>query len=352
MEPNEHGRAGAGRDEAEATGHAGEIEKLAGGTWMALTTGQAALRAASHYLDPAELAERERRLAEQRSQTIEQLHLLARDLHADSPLLHWLDAATSTRRLLGLPSAVKACLFDLDSVLTTSANVHAAAWADTFDAFLLMRTARHPELFIPFDRDSDYQAYLAERPRLDGVRAFLASRGISLPEGSADDPPGAPTVHGLANRKAQALERHLISEGVGAYIGSRCYLEAAHIVGLRSAVVSASASTAEILERTEMAPLIDQRIDAAVIESEQLAPKPAPDTLTAACRALGVEPAETADFETTAAGVLAARGAGIGLVVAVEREGPDDALRAARPDVVVNDLAQLLERPENGYGSA
>jgi beta-phosphoglucomutase-like phosphatase (HAD superfamily) len=101
-----------------------------------------------------------------------------------------------------------------------------------------------------------------------------------------------------------------------------------------------------------MAPLIDQRIDAAVIESEHLAPKPAPDTLTAACRALGVEPAETADFETTAAGVLAARRAGIGLVVVVEREGPDDALRAAGPDVLVNDLAQLLERPENGHRSA
>lgn len=334
-------------DAVEATGRAAEIERLAGESWMALEAGEAALRAASHYLDPADVRERRRRFAEGRAQTTDQLHRLARDLHTDSPLLHWLDSPTATRTLLGLPIGVNACVFDLDSVLTTSTNVHVAAWADTFDSFLLAGAARQREPFIPFDRDGDYHAYLAQRPRLDGVRAFLASRSISLPEGGPDDPPDAKTVHGLANRKTRALQRHFASEGVAAYIGSRCYLEAAHLVGIRRAVVSASANTDEILERAELTHLIDERIDAHTIGSEQLAPKPAPDTLIAACRLLGVDPADTADFETTPAGIHAARSAGIRLVIAVERDGIVDALHAAEPDVIVNDLGQLLEHRDN-----
>ena len=280
----------------------------------------------------------------ERAETIDQLHGLARDLHTDSPLLHWLDAPTPTRGLLGLPSGVRACVFDLDSVLTTSTTVHAAAWADTFDSFLLARAGRQRDRFVPFDRNGDYEPYLAEQPRLDGIRAFLASRGIRLPEGAPDDGPDAETVHGLAKRKTAALQHHLAREGVAAYIGSRCYLEAAHLVGIGRAVVSASANTIEILERAGLTHLIDERVDAHTIDSEQLAPKPAPDTLIAACRMLCVDPSETADFETTHVGIRAARSARIGLVVAVEREGAAHALQAANPDVVVNDLAQLLER--------
>jgi HAD superfamily hydrolase (TIGR01509 family) len=333
-----------GGDEAEATGPAAEIERLAGGSWMALEASEAGLRAARHYLDPADVDERERRLAGERAETIDQLHGLAGDLHTDSPLLHWLDAPTATRRLLGLPNGVRACVFDLDSVLTTSTTVHVAAWADTLDSFLLARAGRQRDRFVPFDRNADYQPYLAERPRLDGIRAFLASRGIRLPEGGADDGLDAETVHGLAARKEAALQRHLAREGVAAYIGSRCYLEAAHLVGLGRAVVSASANTIEILERAGLTHLIDERVDAHTIDSEHLAPKPAPDTLIAACRMLGVDPAETADFETTGVGIRAARSAGIGLIVAVEREEAANDLHAADPDVVVNDLAQLLER--------
>src|SRR5207342_2407383 len=119
---------------------------------MALEAGEAGLRAARHYLDPADVGERERRLAGERAETIDQLHGLARDLHTDSPLLHWLDVPTATRRLLGLPSGVRACVFDLDSVLTTSTTVHLAAWADTFDSFLLARAGRQGDWFVPFDR--------------------------------------------------------------------------------------------------------------------------------------------------------------------------------------------------------
>jgi HAD superfamily hydrolase (TIGR01509 family) len=341
--------AGAGRDERAGdetgtTAPASQIERLAWRSWMALEAGEAALRAASHYLDSAEVHERERLLAVERAETVAQLHRLAHDLHTDSPLLHWLDAPTATRKLLGLPIGVAACLFDLDSVLTTSTGIHVAAWADTFDSFLLARAARQPEPFIPFDRDADYQVCLAERPRLDGVRIFLDSRGIRIPEGDPGDPPDAETVHGLASRKSEAVQHHLGREGVAAYVGSRCYLEAAYLLGLGRAVVSASAHTTEILERAGLTHLIDQRIDAHTIDSERLAPKPAPDTLITACRLLGVDPAEAADFETTPAGIHAARSAGIGLVIAVDREGADDALHAAGPDVIVSDLGQLLER--------
>jgi HAD superfamily hydrolase (TIGR01509 family) len=330
-------------DEVEATGWAAEIERLAGRSWMAFSAGEVALRGASHYLDPEQVRVRVERLAKERAETIDQLHGLARDHHTDSPLLHWLDAPTAARRLLGLPNEVTACVFDLDSVLTTSPSLHTAAWADTFDSFLLARAARLGEPFIVFDRHADYRNYVAERPRLEGVREFLASRGIRLPEGEAEDAPTAETVHGLANRKEQALEQHLAREGVAAYIGSRCYLEAAHLVGIGRGVVTSSANTTEILERAGLTHLIDQRVDAAMIAAEELASKPAPDTLIAACRRLGVDPDQAADFETTPAGIQAARAAGFRTVIAVEREGPVEALHDANPDVVVNDLAQLLE---------
>jgi HAD superfamily hydrolase (TIGR01509 family) len=336
-------RSVRGGDEVEATGWAAEIERLAGGSWMAFSAGQAALRGASHYLDPELVRQRAEQLAQERAETIDQLHGLARDHRTDSPLLHWLDAPWATRRLLGLPDEVMACVFDLDSVLTTSTGVHIAAWADTFDSFLLARAARLGEPFRPFDRDGDYPAFVAARPRLDGVREFLASRGIRLAEGDADDPADVETVHGLANRKEQSLERHLAREGVAAYIGSRCYLEAAHLVGIGRAVVTASANATEILGRAGLMNLVDQRVDAGTIAAERLASKPAPDTLLAACRLLGVKPERAADFETTPAGIEAARSAGFRTVIAVEREGMVEALHSANPDVVVNDLAQLLQ---------
>jgi HAD superfamily hydrolase (TIGR01509 family) len=330
-------------DQVEATGWAAELERLAGGSWMALSAGEIALRRASHYLGSEALQERAHRLAAERAATLGQLHGLARDHHTDSPLLHWLDEPIVTRRLLGLPPGVKACVFDLDSVLTTSTSVHIAAWADTFDSFLLARAARLREPFVPFDRDRDYVAFVAERPRLDGVRAFLTSRGIRMAEGRGDDAPDAETVHGLANRKEQALEQHLTRDGVAAYIGSRCYLEAAHLVGIGRVVVSASANTTEILDRAGLAHLVDARVDAATIAAGRLASKPAPDTLVAACELLGVDPEDAADFETTPAGVAAARAAGFRAVIGIQREGPADELHSAAPDVVVNDLAQLLE---------
>ena len=185
---------------------------------------------------------------------------------------------------------------------------------------------------------------MEERPRLDGVRDFLASRGIRLAEGDARGLRRTPRrCTASPTARSRRCERHLAREGVAAYVGSRCYLEAAHLVGIGRAVVTSSANTNEILARAGLTHLVDQRVDAGTIAAERLASKPAPDTLIAACRLLGVEPERAADFETTPAGIEAARSAGFRTVIAIEREGPAEALHAANPDVVVNDLAQLLE---------
>jgi beta-phosphoglucomutase-like phosphatase (HAD superfamily) len=325
--------------------HGPDLATLAGRSWMALETAQTALHAAQPHLSGEEIAERSRRLAAERVHTIHQLQALAHDEHADAPLLHWLAAPWISRRMLGLPDGVTACVFDLDSVLTTSSAVHAAAWAETFDPFLLERSERSHRPYVPFDRQHEYDAYLAGRPRLDGIRAFLASRGIGLPEGSDADPAGAPTVHGLATRKNRLLQRSLAAQGVDAFVGSRCYLEAAHLLGVHLAVVSASSNTEEILELTQLDHLIERRVDGATIAAEGLAPKPAPDTLLAACRALDVDPADAVDFETTLAGVSAARASGFRLTVGVDRDGDTYALWASDSDLVVRDLVELVPEP-------
>jgi beta-phosphoglucomutase-like phosphatase (HAD superfamily) len=322
--------------------HGPDLATLAGRSWMALETAQVALRAVADRLDPHDIAERNQRLIVERAHTIRQLQALADDEHTDAPLLHWLAAPWVSRRMLGLPDGVKACVFDLDSVLTTSAAVHTAAWAETFDPFLLERSERYHRPYIPFDRQHEYEAYLAGRPRLDGIRAFLASRGIGLAEGSAADPADAPTVHGLAARKNEILQRKLAAQGVDAFVDSRCYLEAAHVLGVHLAVVSASANTQEILELTQLDHLIEQRVDGNTIAAEGLAPKPSPDVLLAACHALDVDPADAVDFETTLAGISAARASGFRLTIGVDRDADTAALWASDSDLVVSDLVDLV----------
>ena len=328
--------------------HGPDLATLAGRSWMALETAQAALRAATPYLDAQETAERSHRLVEERKRTIQQLQGLAHDEHADAPLLHWLATPGISRGMLGLPDGVTACIFDLDSVLTTSADIHAASWAETFDPFLLERSERSHRPYIAFDPNRDYEMHLAGRPRLDGIRAFVTSRGIALPEGSEDDPAGTPTVHGLARRKNEILQRRLADQGVDAFVGSRCYLEAARVLGVHRAVVSASANTAEILERAQLDHLIEQRIDGTTIAADGLAPKPSPDTLLAACRALDVDPSNAVDFETTLAGISAARAGGFRLAIGIDRNGNADALRASDSDLVVSDLVALVRKPALG----
>jgi beta-phosphoglucomutase family hydrolase len=243
---------------------------------------------------------------------------------------------------LGLPRTIRACLFDLDGVLTRTARVHATAWKEMFDAFLRDRAAQREEPFVPFD-PLDYRGYIDGKLRHDGVRSFLTSRGIELPEGAATDPPGATTVHGLGNRKNELVLSLIRTKGVDVYDGSVRYVRATGDAGLRRAVVSASANTRDVLEATGIADLFEVRIDGIVAAEHHLRGKPAPDTFLAAAKALEVDAGEAAVFEDALAGVAAGHAGGFGFVVGVDRVGQADALRERGADIVVRDLAELLE---------
>lgn len=247
--------------------------------------------------------------------------------------------------MLGLPTGVRGCLFDLDGVLTRTAQVHDAAWKEMFDAFLRERSAREGQPFVPFDPVSDYDEYVDGKPRLDGTRSFLAARGIILPEGGSDDPPDAETVHGLARRKNEIVKRRIASGGVEAYDGSVRYVRAVRDAGLRRAVVSSSRNCHDVLVAAGIDDLFEARIDGVVAEREHLRGKPAPDGFLAGARALGLDPGAAAVFEDALAGVAAGRAGGFGFVVGVDRAGQADALREHGADVVVSDLAELLDRP-------
>jgi beta-phosphoglucomutase family hydrolase len=241
--------------------------------------------------------------------------------------------------VLGLPDAVRACLFDLDGVLTKTAEVHARAWTQTFDAFL----AQHGQ--PPFDLVKDYDEYVDGKPRLDGVRDFLASRGIELPEGSPDEHPeasDAQTVQGLANAKNEIVLRLIRHDGVEPYEGSVRYLRAARDAGLRRAVVSSSHNCHDVLVAAGIEDLLEVRVDGVVAEERHLKGKPAPDTFLEAAKILGVAPEHAVVFEDALAGVQSGHDGGFGYVVGVDRAGQRDALLAHGATVVVDDLADLL----------
>src|SRR5437763_1254261 len=170
--------------------------------------------------------------------------------------------------MLGLPDGIRACLFDLDGVITDTARVHAAAWKEMFDAFLSERAERSGEAFVPFDPARDYDEYVDGKPRYDGVRSFLAARGIDLPEGSPDDAPDRETISGLGNRKNEIVLRLIREDGVDAYPGSVRYLQAAVDAGLRRAVVSSSTNCRDVLEAAGIEHYLEERIDGVVAEGE------------------------------------------------------------------------------------
>ena len=246
--------------------------------------------------------------------------------------------------MLGLPDHVRGCLFDLDGVLTRTASVHAAAWKQMFDEFLRRRAAATGEPFVPFDSARDYAEYVDGRRRLDGTRAFLASRGITLPEGDADDPDDADTVNGLSNRKNNLVLHLLATDGVEVFEGSVRYVQAVQQAGLRRAVVSSSANTAQVLDSAGITQLFEARIDGLVAREQNLAGKPAPDMFLAGADALGLAPEQSAVFEDALAGVAAGRAGRFGFVVGVDRAHQADALREHGADVVVADLSELLDR--------
>jgi beta-phosphoglucomutase family hydrolase len=239
--------------------------------------------------------------------------------------------------MLGLPDTIRACLFDLDGVLTQTATVHASAWKQMFDEYLRSR----PEPFHEFTQD-DYEEYVDGKRREDGVRSFLASRGIQLPEGTPEDPPGKETIVGLGNAKNEQVQRLIREQGVKTYEGSVRYVNAARDAGLRRAVVSSSANTHDVLRVTGIEHLFEEVVDGVVAAREGLAGKPAPDTFLAGARALGADPAHAVVFEDALAGVEAGRAGGFGFVVGVDRVGHAAELSEHGADVVVSDLAELL----------
>jgi beta-phosphoglucomutase family hydrolase len=244
---------------------------------------------------------------------------------------------------LKLPDAIRACLFDMDGVLTETAKVHAAAWKQMFDAYLKERAERTGADYKPFDAGADYDRYVDGKPRYDGVKSFLASRGIELPQGAPDDPPDGETVDGLGNRKNRLVMSVIRDKGVDAYPGSVRLVEAVRKAGLRTAVVSSSTNTAEVIKAAGIEPLFDAMVDGNTVEREHLKGKPAPDAYLAAARDLGVDAAHAAVFEDALAGVESGRAGKFGFVVGVNRAHQADALREHGADVVVDDLAELLD---------
>jgi beta-phosphoglucomutase family hydrolase len=248
----------------------------------------------------------------------------------------------STDALVGLPERVRACLFDLDGVLTETAEIHAAAWKEMFDAYLKARAERSGETFVAFDEVADYDTYVDGKTRADGARSFLESRHISLPDGAPGDPAGEETVKGLGNAKNEIVLRKIRVDGVEAYEGSVRYVRAVREAGLHRAVVSSSANCIDVLVAAGIAELFEARIDGVTVEVDHLAGKPAPDTYLAAARALGVHPGQAAVFEDALSGVEAGRAGRFGFVVGVDRVGQAEALRAHGADSVVTDLTELL----------
>jgi beta-phosphoglucomutase family hydrolase len=244
--------------------------------------------------------------------------------------------------MLGLPPDVKACLFDMDGVLTSTATLHAAAWKQMFDEYLQGRASAQGEPFVPFEQ-KDYLNYVDGRARALGTRTFLASRDIELPEGGPDDPPTAETVQGLSNRKNELVLAKIAEGKVQVYDGSVRYVEAVRAAGMPTAVVSASANTAQVLEVAGIAHLFDARIDGLVAQERGLSGKPAPDTFLAGADAVGATAATSAVFEDALAGVEAGRAGSFAFVVGVDRVGQADALREHGADTVVSDLGDLLD---------
>jgi beta-phosphoglucomutase family hydrolase len=251
----------------------------------------------------------------------------------------------SPRDRIKLPPQITACLFDLDGVLTKTAVVHAHAWKQMFDEFLKKRSEASGEPFREFDIDTDYNEYVDGKPRYDGVRDFLASRGITLPEGSDDDPPAAETVHGLGNRKNDLVLELIERDGVEPYEGSIRFARLAGEAGLHRAVVSSSANTKAVLKVVGIEDLFEAVIDGVVTEEKHLNGKPAPDTYLAGAEAVGVEPAAATVFEDAVSGVESGHAGKFGYVVGVDRihhAHHAEALREHGADVVVSDLDELI----------
>ena len=315
-----------------------DLDRVGSGWQQALDAAERALGAADTSLPRPSLAQRRKALALERRQTAAMLSRLA---HATGSLPEpWLSPVPVTTEMLGLPRHVRACLFDLDGVLTDSTVVHASAWGVVFDDFLQRLNEKTGWHFIPFT-NKDYRAYMDGRPRLQGIHAFLSSRGIGLPDGRPDDAADADTACGLARHKGEALARGLRQRGVNALPGSRRFLVAAGHARVMRSVISASTNTLSMLELAGLSRLVDDCLDADTIRVEQLRSRPAPDLLLAACARLDVRPEEAVTLTHSEAGVTAGHAAGLTVIGVAGGDQAERLERAADP--VVPSLNALLD---------
>jgi HAD superfamily hydrolase (TIGR01509 family) len=313
-----------------------EVDRLADEWQWALDAAVDAVADSDRSYSLSERRRLGRALRRERAETSALLAELAKEQHV--PGAPWIATGHVTPAELGLRPGTRACVLDLDGVLTNSGSVHAAAWAEVFDDLLL----RLDRPYVPFDTERDYAAYLDGRPRLDGIHHFLRSRGIRLPEGSPGDAADAETAHGLARHKADALARLMRRRGVAALPGARRYLEAAGHAHVRRAVVSGSVTVLPMLRRAGLESLIDAIVDATDIQEQALRVRPAPDVVLAACRALDVDPRAAVAFVHTPDGVAAAGAAGLGVVAVAADEPTRERLLGFGAERAVPGLAALL----------
>jgi beta-phosphoglucomutase-like phosphatase (HAD superfamily) len=325
-----------------------DFDALIGAWRRAFEAARHALDAARHELPAGEVGARARALGDERAATAQLLESFAEQRQMKPFLVRLVASPWEAKRLLGLPADALACVFNVDGVLVPSATIHAEAWKTTFDEFTARRIERTGVPIASFSVDVDYPRLIHGRTTVASVHEYLASRGITLPDGTSDDQPGSETVRGLANRKSRALLEVLAQHGAHPFQGARLYLQLVRDAAMRCAVVSGSTHMHLLLERARLTGLIDEYVDGNTARSEQLRRKPAPDMLLAACRHLGVSPERTVVFETTAAGVDAGRAGDFKLVVAVDRDGETPGLWAHGADVVVTDLGELLGRQLGG----
>jgi len=236
---------------------------------------------------------------------------------------------------------ITAVIFDMDGVLTDTASTHAQAWKQLFDEYLKKRSERQNEVFQPFNINSDYLIYVDGKPRYDGVKSFLESRGVSLPQGSPDDSPGLETICGLGNRKNRYFVERLKREGARPYGSSIRFIERLKARGLRTAVISASRNAEEVLEAAGIRGLFDAKVDGVDSDELHLKGKPDPSIFMEAAKRLGVKPDETVIVEDALAGVEAGRRGNFKLVIGVDRVGQGEEIKKRGAEIVVRDLSEL-----------
>jgi beta-phosphoglucomutase family hydrolase len=239
-----------------------------------------------------------------------------------------------------------AALFDLDGVVTKTARVHASAWQHLFNEYLQNYSARTGRPFRLFDIEQDYRVYVDGKPRYEGVKSLLDSRGIVLPWGTPEDGPGEDTIYGLGNKKDGYFETYLKESGVEVYEGTVRFLRVARDRGLKTAVVSSSSHCKQVVEAAGLTALFDTRVDGLETQRLHLHGKPAPDTFLEAARRLDVHPARAIVIEDALAGVAAGRAGGFGLVIGLDRRRQADALRQQGADIVADDLSELLPQDQ------